>query len=80
MMNVAVKRWKRDQTLADLRAARICSILTSTEEKPHPPREFMIDYETGEAPKEQKRRQTPEEMAVILRSIAVRLGGKVRKT
>jgi hypothetical protein len=78
MMTIAVRRWQRDQSLADLRAARICSILTSTKDAPHPPREFMIDYETGDAPKEQKRRQTPAEMAAILRAIAIQNGGTVQ--
>jgi len=74
MMNAAVRRWKRDQTLADLRAARICSILTSTTKKSHPPKEFMIDYDaSGEKP----HRQTSQEMAIILRSMTAQMGGTV---
>jgi len=76
MLLVSIKRWKRDQTLADLRAARICSILTSSKDKPHPPDEFMIDY-NSEKPKKEKRRQSPEEMAAILRGITMQHGGKI---
>lgn len=77
MMTIAVRHWQRDQSLADLRAARICSILTSTKDAPHPPREFMTDYETGNPPKEPKRQQTPEEMIAILRAIAIQNGGTI---
>jgi hypothetical protein len=79
MMNVAVKRWQRDQTLADLRTARICSILTSTKKDPHPPQEFMIDYQTGDKVQKKSKKQTPEEIAAILRSMTIQLGGKVNE-
>lgn len=74
MMGVAVRVWKRDQNLADLRAARICSVLTSTNDKPHPPKEFMIDYDKTEKP---AKRQTPEEMAAILKGMTMASGGKI---
>ena len=38
----------------------------------------MIDYETGNPPKEPKRQQTPEEMIAILRAIAIQNGGTVK--
>jgi hypothetical protein len=76
MMDGAVHRWKRDQELADLRAARICSILTSSEKHKHPPKEFMIDYDAKPEKKEPKR-QTPEQMAAILKSLTLQCGGEV---
>jgi hypothetical protein len=75
MMDGAVHRWKRDQELADLRAARICSILTSSEKHKHPPKEFMIDYDAK--PEKEPKRQTPEQMAAILKSLTLQCGGEV---
>jgi len=75
MLTTSIDRWKRDQSLADLRTARICSILVSSKDDPHAPDEFMVNYDSKE-PKE-KRKQTPEEMAAILRGITLQHGGKI---
>lgn len=71
MMTTSVNRWKRNQTLADLRIARVCSILTSTKDDPHPPKEFMVDYFNESPTSTTEKRQTPEEMASIFKAIAM---------
>jgi len=78
MMTTSVERWKREQTLSDLRSARICSILTSTQDNPHPPKEFMVDYFDDSPKRTQKQRQTPEEMAGILKAIAMQSEAKFK--
>lgn len=74
MVTVAVRKWKNEQKLADLRTARICSILSSSEKSKHPPKEFMIDYDKKP---DENQYKTPEEMDVILRSMAAQFGAEV---
>jgi hypothetical protein len=77
MTKISIDNWKREHNFSDLRAARICSILSSWGKTQHPPSYFMIDYETGDKPVVAQKRQTPEEMAAVLRTIAIRAGAKV---
>lgn len=75
-MDGAVHGWKRDQELADLRAARICSILTSSAKHKHPPKEFMINYD-GKPEDKKPKQQTTEDIMSILKSLTIQCGGEI---
>jgi hypothetical protein len=75
MVSVGVARWKRDNRLKDLRAAKICSVLSTTKKHPHPPSEFMVDYDSTD--KKEKTGKSPEEMLTAMKSIVAACGGEV---